>query len=166
MATAELDVIFDRMDNVVSTLVRKIALDLHANLVAKPAEGGTPVDTGWARSNWIPRVGGEPFQGTAGERPKQKIDFNAAAIGLVGSLRLVNVGGSIDYGPQQEGLKGISGFRIGFADHIFVSNNVPYIGALNAGSSRQQPAGFVERAIVKAITEDLRGTGAHEELIK
>jgi hypothetical protein len=32
-------------------VVRKLALDIVANLVAAPSEGGTPVDTGWARAN-------------------------------------------------------------------------------------------------------------------
>ena len=38
---------------------------------------------------------------------------------------------------------------------IYITNNVPYINSLNGGHSQHAPAGFVERAIVKAVTTDL-----------
>ena len=34
-----------------------------------------------------------------------------------------------------------------------IRNDVPYVGRLNAGSSRQAPAGFVEAAIDRALEE-------------
>ena len=39
---------------------------------------------------------------------------------------------------------------------MFVSNNVKYITRLNDGYSRQAPAGFVQSAIRKAVTQDIR----------
>jgi hypothetical protein len=33
---------------------------------------------------------------------------------------------------------------------LFITNNVPYIGVLNDGSSTQTPAGFVDRALILA----------------
>ena len=40
--------------------------------------------------------------------------------------------------------------------NAFITNNVPYIVRLNDGSSKQQPRGFVQRAIRKAVTIDIR----------
>ena len=34
---------------------------------------------------------------------------------------------------------------------VYVSNNVPYIQKLNEGSSTQAPAGFIQRAVQRAI---------------
>ncbi|MEO0497938.1 MAG: hypothetical protein AAF141_11330 [Pseudomonadota bacterium] len=57
--------------------------------------------------------------------------------------------------PAREQVEGTTP-RVGEADAVaaaakmgkvaFVSNNVPYIGRLNEGSSKQAPAGFVEKA--------------------
>ncbi len=38
-------------------VVTSIVLDIDANLRRSPARGGTPVDTGHARANWVPSVG-------------------------------------------------------------------------------------------------------------
>ena len=38
-------------------------------------------------------------------------------------------------------------------DEVTISNFVPYIGALNDGSSTQAPAGFVESALEEALVE-------------
>ena len=54
-----------------------------------------------------------------------------------------------------------SGYALG--DKIFLANNLPYIGRLNAGSSKQAPAGFVDDAILRAkrsAKEVLRGINA------
>jgi len=150
MATEQLSVIFGVMNKFVERIAIGVTLATHGHLVSKPAEGGTPVDTGWARSNWVPRMG-KPFEGTAGSRPDKIRDFNAHAVGMSATI----VGGKIDEGPQKDGVASISGYRLGIGN-LFVTNNVPYIGRLNAGSSKQAPRGFVERAILRAITEDLK----------
>jgi len=40
-----------------------------------------------------------------------------------------------------------------FGQPVFVYNNADYILELDAGSSRQEPAGFVDRSMVKALRE-------------
>ena len=35
---------------------------------------------------------------------------------------------------------------------VYISNNVAYIGRLNAGSSAQAPAGFVEEAVSTGVS--------------
>lgn len=94
-----------------------LALRIHSGLVRK-----TPVDTGWARANWLPSVG-TPIEETTGS--PEDIDTSASA---AGALQVAAYRG-FDQGP------------------IYVANNVPYIGRLNAGSSGQAPAGFIEGVV-------------------
>ena len=116
------------LNRVTSRVVAKITLDLVANLIET-----TPVDTGWAKANWVPRIGrtlndpvGEPGTSDASEQ-------------LLGQARVLSY-------KVEEG-------------KVFVTNNVPYIEILNEGHSPKQAAGFVQRAIRKAVTEDIRGLG-------
>lgn len=109
-------------------VVRKVVIDVVANLVRAPDEGGTPVDTGWARSNWLVNIG-------------------APHPGVIGSREAVS--------PHPSPITKMLGYRLGFG-RVFISNNVPYIGRLNDGYSQQAPAGFVQRAIEKAIFVDLQ----------
>ena len=124
MSARQLRFIIRGLDQMVGRTVRKIALDITSNLIE-----ATPVNTGWARANWVPSVR-LPFSGTAGDSD----DFTAAE--QQSGIANVLVSYSVDQGP------------------IFVSNNVPYIGRLNDGSSAQAPSGFVQIAINKAVTQD------------
>lgn len=105
-------------------VVRKLVLDCVAELV--PA---TPIDTGWARSNWIARIG-RPYEEIAGTYPK--------------------TGGSLNLGPQRAGLASVARYAAGFGP-VYITNNVPYITILNEGSSKQAEKGFVKHAIERAI---------------
>ncbi len=146
-AENQAEAIAKAIDRHVGLVVKKIALDIHANLIDKPENGGTPIDTGYARSNWIPRIG-KPFEGTVGQRPVK--DYNARAIGGSGTV------GEIDTATQEAGRQEVaSGFRIEMGP-VTITNNVEYIGHLNDGSSKQAPRGFVQRAILKAVNEDIR----------
>lgn len=84
----------------------------------------TPVDTGRARSNWIVSLG-SPARAT-----KEPMDKSGAAA--------------------------ISENATEIATHkdpsvaIYISNNLPYIGRLNEGWSKQAPAGYVEQALQAA----------------
>jgi len=139
VTSARVRVVVTDLERFVGRIIQKIALDIVANLVASPPEGGTPVDTGWARANWVPRIG-EPFRGTAGTREQAEQ-------------------GNVSNSEQGAGIASVLGYTLA-RGRVFISNNVPYIGRLNAGSSRQAPAGFVEAAITKAVREDLaRGFG-------
>jgi hypothetical protein len=106
-------------------VVRALVTNLHEELVQT-----TPVDTGWARTNWVPNIG-SPFQGTAGTR----LDAEA---------------GRLDRSPATAGLAQMRGYDVAQGD-VHVTNNVPYIESLNAGGSRQAPPAFVQGAIVRAI---------------
>jgi len=82
----------------------------------------TPVKTGAARSNWLVRLDRSP---THTVLPIDKTGDGAIA----------------------KGNAKIDNYR--FTEHrgIFIKNNLPYIEDLNNGSSKQAPAGFVEKAM-------------------
>lgn len=105
-----------RLNKVTKQGMVELALGIHGELVVS-----TPVDTGWARANWVPSVG----------TPKKEI---------VGSPD------NPDNGPASAGQ--VEVISQGAVDkQIHITNNVPYILALNGGSSKQAPKGFIEKAI-------------------
>lgn len=133
-STNNIRVVVKSLEGLIVSILKKLTLDIVANLVSAPDTGyGTPVDTGWARANWVPEIG-KPITDTAGTREQAER-------------------GHITLGNQQAGLaKVATSYREG---PIFISNNVPYILRLNEGSSKQAPKGFIQNAIAKAVTEDL-----------
>lgn len=106
-----------------------MVIDIHSRVVRT-----TPVDTGWARANWVPSIG-VPVTEPIGT-PEQ---LNEAA--------------------AQAGIVQVAQWRF-IQGPAYISNNVPYIVFLNAGSSRQAPSGFVERAVQAAVaTRDRKRLG-------
>ncbi len=136
MADPQIKAILRGLNRLGEKVVSKITLDLTANLIE-----ATPVDVGWARSNWVPAIG-TPF--ITNLRGVEATSANAAAA----KSRQDNATSVI-----------ATGYKLAMGN-VFVSNNVPYIGRLNDGSSNQEPAGFVQRAIAKAVTVDIRGLGS------
>jgi len=105
--------------------VKKIVVNSTANL-----KQSTPVDTGFARSNWVPQIGSK-FNGLSGARD------------------------SISSGNQDAGLLSVlTGYKLN-KGKVYITNNTDYIAALDAGHSKQEPAGFVLRSINKAIASAL-----------
>lgn len=84
----------------------------------------TPVDTGRARANWIPTIG----------IPSKAQEVNN--FDKTGSSTIERAGSVANQS------------RVG--DTIYISNNLPYIGALNDGHSKQAGREFVQRAIQAA----------------
>lgn len=131
MAFGNIDAIIDELERFASRAVVKLSLDVTANLYAAPSEGGTPVDTGWARVNWIPSIG-QAIAKPSGTRE------------------------SVSGTAQQAGMASLGGYHI-TDGMVFVANPVPYIVKLNEGSSPQAEAQFVERAVEKAVFVDMLG---------
>lgn len=115
-------------------VVVKITLDVTANL-----KEATPRDTGWAAVNWVPAIGA-PFVEDIGDLAREERQF------------MVSAGES----QQATAVAGIAGYRLR-RGRVFVTNNVPYIRDLNNGSSRKAPKAFIQIAIKKAVTVDIRG---------
>lgn len=128
MARSETDRVIAKLDDAVETIVSSLAINITAELIER-----TPVDTGWARANWVPQVG-SPFLGNSQNYSREE--------------RLSDVG--LQTGQQQTAIGGLFAYKIG-RGAVFISNNVPYIGFLNDGSSQQAPSGFVTLAIVAGI---------------
>lgn len=133
----------DQIDVIVADLadytrgeIIALALNVNANLRSNPPLG-TPIDTGWASANWLPSVGnpkvvdGEPADRKEGPSPAEVAKRAQMA---------------------QEGQNDVLSWRLEDGP-IFSTNNVPYIGALNAGHSMQSPRGFVQAAIEKAVRQ-------------
>lgn len=104
--------------------ITRAGLDLTANLV-----GETPVDTGWARANWIPNIG-TPVTQPDGSRTR----------------------GAISTSGQEAGKAKLLGFKL-TQGNIYITNNVPYITKLNAGSSKQAPSMYVEAQVTKTVNK-------------
>lgn len=122
--------IIGRLDDVTASIVSSLAVNITAELIER-----TPVDTGWARANWVPAIGAPSLAG-AGDLSRQARQAGAPSAGGRQSAAVGVVATSyrdIRQGP------------------VFISNNVPYIPRLNDGSSSQAPAGFVQDAIVAGI---------------
>lgn len=110
------------------TLVRKVAITVTSSVVL-----ATPVDTGRARANWRTALG-------AAERGVR----DPFATGKKGSTGAQNISGVI--AETQRVVAGYQG-----NGEVFISNNLPYIGPLNTGTSDQAPAGFVEIAVNNGV---------------
>lgn len=82
----------------------------------------TPVDTGRARGNWQTTIG-SPASGEI-----ERLDRSGAA----SVSEVVSVVG-----------------RSGLTDVVFLTNNLPYIGVLEYGHSRQAPRGMVRTSIAE-----------------
>lgn len=125
--TQQIDDIMDELTEFVKDLCISITVNSQAEITED-----TPVDTGWARANWIPQVARPDLQ----ER------------GSTGSTAQAER-------QVQQGLTSV--FRYNNLDKkLFITNNVPYIERLNEGSSTQAPAAFVQMAIARVIEAETR----------
>ena len=118
-------VVLSSLEVFTENIIKKMALDMVANLRKPGSEGGTPVDTGWARANWLTQVG-SPATGTVGSR--ESVNDTAA----------------------QARVAGLASYKLS-AGPVFITNNVDYILSLNDGTSNQAPSGFVQAAITAAV---------------
>lgn len=115
----------DQLRAGVEGIVKATVLRIDANLRAPPEQGGTPVDTGFARASWAP---------SAGEPTDDRRSGMASLLAY-----------KLEDGPA------------------YVSNGAAYVPRLNAGSSTQAPAMFIEACIDRALAEmqqDRGGAGA------
>lgn len=115
------------LNDFTSRVITALSVNITAELIER-----TPVDTGWARANWIPRIGDGDVQEQETEAvealvPGRRAEQSSAVAALAAG------GYDVSQGP------------------IFIGNGVPYIVRLNEGSSRQAPAGFVQQSIPAGI---------------
>ena len=100
-------------DDKVDAAMRKIGLSVFRRIIVR-----TPVDTGRARGNW---------QASFGQPRGDTIDRNDKSGTLAVSAAIAS---AASWKPATDG-------------SFFITNNLPYIGRLENGYSRQAPAGMV-----------------------
>lgn len=124
----------DELERFAERLMVKLTLEVAANLKEE-----TPIDTGWARANWLADISERGC--TSPEMNSDPTPQEASAKSQEQSSREAVVAATydLDRGP------------------ISVSNCVPYITVLNNGSSNQAPRGFVQKSIAKAVRTTTRG---------
>lgn len=111
--------LLDQVDTFASETVINAALELQGILRDNPPVG-TPIDTGWASSNWSLSLD------TPREEP---------------------IGSKENIISEDTGIAEVLQFDINNNQSIWLTNNVPYIARLNNGWSQQSPSGFVDAAI-------------------
>jgi len=120
-------IVIEQLEDLTEKAIRLIVLEMTAELTE-----ATPADTGWARANWIPAVTVADLQARPNSgQPSAAESLKQAGIAQVLEYRL-------NKGP------------------LFISNNVPYITRLNAGSSTQAPVNFVPSAIERGLIKGAR----------
>ena len=88
----------------------------------------TPVDLGRARANWVVSLGFPVLS---------NVDFNQG--GDAAAQKALSQGAVI-----------IASYRLGLGP-VYISNGVPYILALEQGSSRQAPSGMLAQGLASGV---------------
>jgi hypothetical protein len=117
------DDIVAALEKELARVVRETTLETTALLVEH-----TPVDTSFARSSWVPSIG-------------QVVEVSLLPTDEKGSPGAAAA-------AQQQGQAQIISYQLGDGP-VFITNQTRYINRLNGGSSTQEPAGFVERAVAQ-----------------
>jgi hypothetical protein len=127
--TRQIEVVLSAVEEVTENLIKRLTLDIVAELVKAPSEGGTPIDTGWASANWFPGL-------SISRRDGNVLDPDSGDVAEA-------------QGAQQAGIVKVLAYKLGRP--VYITNNVPYITRLNDGHSQQAPKGFVQAAITRAF---------------
>lgn len=133
MPTDNLEIILDDMDRFIGRQITALAFEVQATLIEF-----TPLDLGWARANYVPKINTPHRENLTSAEPSSE---TAAAQAAKTSSELFTIAASYtaEQGP------------------FYISNNVPYIGRLNDGHSKQAPAGFIQLAVNTAVAKRRRG---------
>jgi hypothetical protein len=129
MAQSDIDATMRSIERAAERVIKRIAFSIQGQLKVS-----TPVDTSWARSNWLVSIG----------RPVTQPAGSPTAVGQASAAQSAGEARLLVYNFSQ--------------GDIWLSNNVPYIQKLNTGHSKQAPANFIERAIQQGIAAIARGS--------
>lgn len=113
----------ERLRKQLETIFKALTLEIDKEL-----RKATPVDTGFARANWVPSVGAPH----------------------VGSAEVVRVARTVGSAEHATGVAQVLSFKLEDGT-TWVSNSAAYIQALNYGHSKQAPPLFVEAAVDRAV---------------
>lgn len=135
----KMDVLGKRLPAAINAHMRKVFLAVDQAVVL-----ATPVDTGYARSNWIATIGSPESSTISPHAPGDNL-----GIGERG-----NANGAMSQASSVAANRNPD-------DVMYLANNVNYIGRLNAGSSAQAPANFVEKGMIAGVV----ASKAHSNII-
>lgn len=121
-----LDKVSKRLGEFVVGIQRNIIEEIAQEVVVR-----TPVDTGFARGNWIPGLNAAPL-GPVTTLDPQAIASPARIIALAALLRI--------------------------GDAFFIVNNATYIELLNQGYSPQAAAGYISTAVTIGVRRGVQRT--------
>lgn len=96
----------------------------------------TPVDQGRARSNWIASLDKPTLEPIEAYSPGDALGIGEGANAQAAMNQAQGVAAQYDGAKNSE---------------VHITNNLPYIGVLNDGSSAQAPAGFIQEAVAKGV---------------
>lgn len=134
----------DGMDRHVNTSVIRLASLIHSEVSIR-----TPVDTGWARANWIPSIG-VPADLDGRRPPVVSRAGGKSILSAVGQAKLAS-----RMGKSQKGLiEIVSRYKYYIGIPIHISNFVPYVPILDRSHKRAR--GFINRGIERALARFLR----------
>ena len=126
MTKKQIKVVVRSLEKFTERMMKALTLNVTANL-----REDNPVDTGWSQANWLNAVG-RRIKTPIGSKASVDVKAQEATIAKVASTYILDQG------------------------IIFISNSVPYILALNAGSSKKAPRGFVQIAIVRGVSQTVQ----------
>ena len=96
------------------------------NALLEPSPAGTPVVSGFMRSNW--RIGLDSFDNST-----------------VGTKK------SVTYQPQESSFNALMRADLTNINTIYIYNNTPYIQTVNEGTAKQSPVLFVELSLDRGL---------------
>lgn len=119
----------DTMGIQLTTVVKKIGFDLFRRIILK-----TPVDTGRARASWTLAINA-PDRSVADPGAHQEYQTGA------------------DGAAEAKATAVMASLQAGKYEPVWISNNLPYIEALEHGHSQQAPQGMVALSIAETERE-------------
>ena len=126
-ANNELDQLAKIIHEEVQKVEKELVENIYNTLTGAPPDG-TPIDSGWASSNWMVSIG-KPTSGVVPDR------------GSVSSMRKTS----------KNSLMNFLSSDLSTVSSIFVDNRVSYINLLNDGNhSNQSHTDFVDLAVLNA----------------
>jgi len=143
MTLEELAVQMEQLPSRIEAASSQVAKDV-ATAVAFDLFNVTPVDVGDAMSSWIVTVGQPAFENRKAFAPSPKGR-------MIGGRWTHTVDPTITFqnniGPAMDVTKTTLSAKAP-GEPIYINSNNEYIGVLDSGTSEQQPAGFIDRALI------------------
>lgn len=132
--TRDLDAFATKVGLAPAVVAKRVGMALLEKIVRK-----TPVDTGRARANWNISV----------NAPDRTVHDTP----LLRAIHGMTTPDPASFAATHSALNRAAGLEVTPQDEIWISNNLPYIVALEHGHSQQAPAGMVMLSVFEVSAE-------------